>query len=185
MEDKHYEKLIVRNFKFSIIKKESKKCIVSKVIFYLIGLFLLSSTMFFESNIKLDTLLLGSFFFYMFLSRVDKKDNRFFRMLNTVSLGIVFSSIYFLLGINNSYALFIYFIGVSILKFYNDRNILISYSLIIIIFNIIYAFMEPDIYLQNHSVSLWFYFSLFYFIHLIINLIYIYLNKDGGYKDEE
>lgn len=185
MEDKQYERLIVRNFKFSIIKKKTKKCIVSKIIFYLIGIFLLSSTIFFESNIKLDILLIGSFLFYMFLSRIDRKNNRFFRMLNTVSLGIVFSSIYFLLGIDNKHALFIYFIGVSILKFYNDRGILISYSFIIIIFNIIYAFIEPSVYLQNHSVSLWFYFSLFYFIHLIINLIYIYLNKDGGYRDEK
>ena len=49
-EEENYDKLVVKNFKFSIIKEKSnKKSVVSKMFFYMFGAFLLISLLFLDN----------------------------------------------------------------------------------------------------------------------------------------
>ena len=169
--------------RLDIIKKyqnsHSINKLVSKLIAYKLGSFIILSIMFINASLfKWNLFVLGSMLFYLFLSRLRFPSISKIKFLNTVSLSIIYVGIFILLGQYNQSSLYIYFLGMTILSLYFSKDIIILYSASVIFFNIFGYFLFPEIYFLNHSISIWFYTGMFFIFNTILFSILIHYSKN-------
>lgn len=153
-----HEMRVNRNVNFAIV--------ISSVLFFLL-LLLVKKVGFSKSSILFYSAIITFLVRYLHYSKYSAFCKYIYALIFTVTI----QGLYLALGTSGVGVVFAFFLGLIIVSMYYDRNVVLFYSLVTLVFNGICAALMPHIYSSNYALISWFFIIVLFIASAGVSIV--------------